>query len=174
MGSFPYKYLKQHQRSVLSIQSKIKQFSNQHSVPNPVNLTLTEKQIVNGQKIDDLASEQNFRHFRNLLNSKLFKNAYRRHGKQLSMFVARECDATHRHHLHLVIEQPEHIELQFFMHMVKSCWQKTNFGYNEIHFEKPTDASREDGWIDYCLKKRTKSDLASSIDWANSTCFELR
>lgn len=158
----------------MSIQAHIKQFYDQHSVPNPINLTLTEKQLVNGQKIDDLASEQNLRHFRNLLNTRLYKNAYKRHGKQLSIFVVRESDATHRHHLHLVIEQPKDIELHFFMHMVKSCWQKTKFGYNEIHFEKPTDLSREDGWIDYCLKKRTKSDLASSIDWANSTCFELR
>jgi hypothetical protein len=56
----------------LSIQSNIKQFYNQHSVPNPVNLTLTEKQLVNGQKIDDLASEQNLRHFRNILNTRRY------------------------------------------------------------------------------------------------------
>ena len=56
-----YKYSKQHQRSVLSIQNHIKQFYNQSPVPNPVNLTLTEKQLVNGQKIDDLASEQIWR-----------------------------------------------------------------------------------------------------------------
>ena len=123
----------------MSIQTHIKKFYDQHPVPNPINLTLTEKQLVNGQKIDDLASEQNLRHFRNLLNTRLYKNAYKRHGKQLSMFVVRESDATHRHHLHLVIEQPKDIDLHFFMHMVKSCWQKTKFGYNEIHFEKPTD-----------------------------------
>jgi len=106
----------------LSIQSNIKQFYNQNPVPNhPVNLTLTEKQVVNGQKIDDLASEQNLKHFRNILNTGRYKNAYKRHGKQLSMFVVRESDATHRHHLHLVIEQPKDIELHFFMHMVKSC-----------------------------------------------------
>ena len=74
----------------MSIQNHIKQFYNQNPVPNPINLTLTEKQAVNGQKIDDLASEQNLRHFRNLINTKLYKNAYKRHRKQLSMFVVRE------------------------------------------------------------------------------------
>ena len=75
---------------------------------------------------------------RNLLNARLFKNAYKRHGKQLSMFVVRECDHTHRHHLHIIMEKPDDIELNFFMHMVKSCWQKTKFGYNEMHLKNQT------------------------------------
>jgi hypothetical protein len=158
----------------LSIHSQIRDFYLSHQVPNPVNITLTEKQLVNGQKIDDFSSEQNFKHFRNLLNSRLFKNAYKRHGKQLSMFVVRECDHTHRHHLHIIMQKPDDIELNFFMYMVKSCWQKTKFGYNEMHFEKPDNLQRIVGWLEYCLKKRTKNDLASSIDWVNSTCFELR
>ena len=158
----------------MSIHSHTRDFYLSHQVPNPINITLTEKQLVNGQKIDDFSSEQNFKHFRNLLNTRLFKNAYKRYGKQLSMFVVRECDHTHRHHLHIILEKPQDIELNFFMHMVKSCWQKTKFGYSEMHFEKPDNLQRTVGWLEYCLKKRTKNDLASSIDWVNSTCFELR
>ncbi len=94
-------------------------------------------------------------------------------GCQASMFVVRECDHTHRHHLHIIMEKPDDIELNF-MHMVKSCWQKTKFGYSELHFEIPDNLQRIVGWLEYCLKKRTKNDLASSIDWVNSTCFELR
>ena len=45
----------------MSIHSNIKQFYSQNPVPNPINLTLTEKQAVNGQKIDDLFGDQNFK-----------------------------------------------------------------------------------------------------------------
>lgn len=88
--------------------------------------------------------------------------------------MVREQSASQRHHLHLVIERPEHMQAQFFMELVMSCWRKTRYGYNEFHFEEPTTDNRKYGWIGYCLKKRTKSDLVSSVDWVNSTCFERR
>ena len=40
--------------------------------------------------------------------------------------------------------------------------------------EFPTTEQRELGWIDYCLKARTKTEYSNCIDWSNSTCFELR
>ena len=145
----------------------------EHRVPNPVNITLTQKQFSDGIWLDDLRSEQNFRHFSNKLNSKIFGNKFKRFGKKLSMLVIRESDGTHRHHLHCIIECPEHISEPFFYTIVKSCWSSTKFGYNQIHFEKPTTDDRELGWVNYCLKQRTKSVYSDSIDWSNSTCFEL-
>lgn len=156
------------------LQAVIKQFYNDRRVPKPINITLTQKQIVEGQRIDDEISSANFRHFRNLLNRRLFGNAYKRHGRQLAMLVVREDGAWHRHHLHAIIEKPASLTTEEFIALVMECWCKTRFGYREYHFEEPADWDRETGWINYCLKKRTKGDFASSIDWANSTCFERR
>lgn len=144
-----------------------------HRIPNPVNFTLTQKQTVEGKWIDDQISEQNFRHFRNVLNKQLFGNQYCRYGKGLKMFVIRESDTRHRHHLHGVIEKPDNMDSDDFIELVKSIWSKTKYGYLHTHFEEPSTIEREIGWIDYCLKERTKIDLSSSIDWVNSTCFEL-
>jgi hypothetical protein len=88
------------------IQGTIKQFYQEHQVPNPINITLTQKQVVDGQRIDDETSSANFRHFRNLLNRRLFGNAHKRYGRQLSMLVVREDGAWHRHHIHAIIEKP--------------------------------------------------------------------
>ena len=144
-----------------------------HRVPNPVNITLTQKQFVDGVWLDDLRSEQNFRHFSNKLNSAIYGTKFKRFGKKLSMFVIRENDASHRHHLHCIIEHPEHVAEPIFYLRVKSCWTSTRFGYNQIHFEQPNSAERELGWVNYCLKRRTKALYSDSIDWSNSTCFEL-
>ena len=90
------------------------------------------------------------------------------------MLVVRESGEWQRHHLHAVIEKPTNLTIEEFIATVLECWKKTRFGYKEHHFEVPADQEREKGWIRYCLKKRTKADLASSIDWVNSTCFESR
>jgi len=156
------------------IQSAIRDFYRAHQVPNPINLTLTQKQFAEGQKLDELASVQNFKHFSNLLNRRIFGNAFKRFGRKLSMFVISETGAWQRHHLHVVIECPQHLTVEEFIALVLACWLSTRFGYHEHHFEVPADRQRRDGWITYCLKKRTKTDLASSIDWVNSTCFERR
>lgn len=158
----------------MSLQNALKSYYHDHSVPNPINVTLTEKQVVGGQWIDDESSAANVRHFRNLMNTHLFKNAYKRHGKQLSMLVVREADATHRHHLHLTIEIPDGLSAPMFMLLIKRFWSKTRFGYGECHYEQPANSERELGWINYSLKMRSKSDLVSSVDWENSTCFERR
>lgn len=153
--------------------ANIKAYYLQHRVPNPVNITLTQKQFVDGVWLDDLRSEQNFRHFANKLNSAVYGAKFKRFGKKLSMLVVRESDASHRHHLHCIIERPDHIVEPIFYQCVKSCWTSTRFGYNQIHFEQPSSAERELGWVNYCLKRRTKAHYSDSIDWSNSTCFEL-
>ena len=153
--------------------SIIKQFYLDHRVPSPVNFTFTQRQVVDGQWISDEVSQQNFRHFANLLNSQVYGKAFKRFGKKLSMFVVREHDAIHRHHLHCVIEKPSSRTYRDFVTTALTCWGDTRFGYYQNHFEVPATNQRETGWIDYCLKQRSKADYLDSIDWMNSTCFEL-
>ena len=56
------------------VYDSIKQWLWEKRIPYPVNVTLTEKQSFRGQKIDDVVSESNFRHFKNVLNQKTFGN----------------------------------------------------------------------------------------------------
>ena len=147
----------------------IRTYLNSNKVINPINVTLTQKQTVKGQSIDDISSEQNFRHFRNKLNSKIFGNGYRRFKKQLQMLVIREDSPYHRHHLHCVIEQPNRLGFEEFTSMIWEIWNSTKFGYNHIHIEKPSSIEREDGWLSYIMKDYSKSDLSTSIDFVNST-----
>ncbi|MEM8576735.1 MAG: hypothetical protein AAGF60_02690 [Pseudomonadota bacterium] len=143
-----------------------------HKVPNPVNVTLTFKLRAEGQWLTRDAAEQNIKHFRNLLNRRLFGNACKRHGRQLRTLIVHEGTEWTRHHIHGAIELPEGWEINDFKQLVMSLWMRTRFGYREHHFEVPATAEREDCWLYYCFKKRTKLDFASSVDWANSTCFE--
>ena len=114
------------------LNDEIRRFVTSNRVTNPINLTLTQKQSVNGFKVDDVASEKNFRHFKNVLNTKLFGNGYRRYNKQIQMLVVREVSSNHRHHLHCIIEQPHRIGFEEFTHLIEEVWKSTDFGYEEI------------------------------------------
>lgn len=151
------------------LNESIRNYLKSNKVVNPINITLTQKQCVQGQWIDNISSAQNFRHFRNRLNTKVFGNGYKRFNKQLQMIVIRENSPNHRHHLHCIIEQPRRLRFEEFSHLIWAVWRSTKFGYHEIHIEKPSNREREDGWINYILKDYSKSDLSTSIDFENST-----
>jgi hypothetical protein len=72
------------------LEEEIENFIYRNRIPNPLNITFTQKQSYNGFVIDDVSSDRNFRHFKNVLNSKVFCNGYRRFGKQLKMLVVRD------------------------------------------------------------------------------------
>ena len=146
----------------------LKEWFWENRINNPINVTFTEKQVQSQSSIDDIKSTQNFRHFKNVLNFKTFGNAYNRFGKQLKMIVVREVSSNLRHHLHCIIEQPKRFEIQEFEDLIRKCWKSTYFGYYEIHLEKPPTLEREDGWLRYILKGRTKLNLMDSIDWENT------
>ena len=152
-----------------TLDEELRTYLKSKRVINPLNVTFTQKQIVNGQRIDDFSSEQNFRHFRNVLNQKVFGNGYKRFNKQLQMLVIREVSFDKRHHLHCVVEQPQRYEFEQFVSLIKSVWSVTKFGYDQIHIEKPSSQQREDGWLDYIMKDSTKVSLSTSIDYVNST-----
>lgn len=151
------------------LNDQIRRFVTSNRVTNPINLTFTQKQSVNGFRVDDVVSEKNFKHFRNKLNTKLFGNGYRRFNKQLQMLVIREVSSNHRHHLHCIIEQPQRIGFEKFTYLIETVWKSTDFGYEEIHIEKPSSQLREDGWLSYIMKDRTKVNLSTSVDWINSS-----
>ena len=149
--------------------TQIKDFVRSKRVINPINVTLTEKQKFNGIWLDDITSERNFNHFKNVLNRRVFGNGYRRFKKQLDMFVVREVSVNHRHHIHCIIEHPLRYDFEEFKRMIEDIWSSTDFGYEEVHMEKPSSQLREDGYLNYIMKNRTKVSLNESIDWTNST-----
>lgn len=160
------------------VKNSIYSYFKNNRVKNPINITLTEKKCdligVFGEKHsewnDANKSSQNYRHFKNLLNTKVFGKSYKRFGVELQMVVIREIGQNGQPHLHCIIEQSPNHNLMEFMMLVNSCWQKTKFGYQQTHFEKPIDDSRAEGWLNYILKNSTKLDgLEDSIDWCNCT-----
>ena len=141
-----------------------KKWLSEHTINNPINVTLTEKQRVNGIDLDRIRSEQNFRHFKNLLNTNVFGNGFKRFNKQLKMIVVREYSFNLRHHIHCIIEQPKRYSDLEFNFLIRKLWKKTLFGYSNIHIEKPTSHEREVGWFNYIMK----DNIENSVDWNNS------
>ena len=149
------------------LKEKTKKWLSNYKIDNPINVTLTEKQTINYNKkigLDRIRSEQNFRHFKNLLNTKVFGNGYKRFNKQLKMLVVREFSHNLRHHIHCIIEHPLRYSYLEFNHLIHKLWNKTDFGYWSVHIEKPTSHKREVGWFNYIMKDKVEN----SIDWNNS------
>ena len=146
----------------------IQNYLKSNRVINSINLTLTEKQIVNGKRIDGISSSQNFRHFKNLLNSKIYGKRYRRFDVQLKMVVVDEVSHNGRHHKHCIIEVPKGWDANDFVLLIHKFWKQTDYGHKQIHFEKPMNEQREVGWLNYILKHSTKNEgLENAVDWAN-------
>ena len=150
----------------MSIKLKLhtKKWLSEYKINNPINVTLTEKQRVNGIDLDRIRSEQNFRYFKNLLNTNIFGNGFKRFNKQLKMIVVREYSFNLRHHIHCIIEQPKRYSDLEFNLLIRKLWKKTLFGYSNIHIEKPTSLQREVGWFNYIMK----DNIENSVDWNNS------
>ena len=152
-----------------NLNDQLKTYLRSKRVKNPINITFTQKQKVDGKWIDDFQSEQNFKHFKNVLNRKVFGNGYKRFNKQLEMLVIREVSLNQRHHLHCIIELPLRYRFDEFSSLIKKIWRNTKFGYDQIDIEKPSSQLREDGWLDYIMKDFTKVSLSTSIDYENSS-----
>ena len=143
------------------VEHYIRAFSD---VQNAVAITLTQKQIVDHQHIDDISSSDNLRHFMNRLNAAVYGKRFRRFNKRLSVFVVRENSADVRHHLHLMLERPPYICVDDFRYLIFTCWSKTQFGHFNVKVDEAYDLS---GWTDYILKHKTKSNWYDAIDWEN-------
>ncbi len=107
---------------------------------------------------------QNFRHFMNRLNQGFLGNRFRRYGKSLRVLPIVEGDVITNPHYHCVIDNPYPHRDEEFVNSIKRSWWKTELRKPEIHIEK----MRDDGWITYIMKRRSKTSLLDSVDWMNT------
>jgi len=106
---------------------------------------------------------QNFRHFMNLLNRRVYGKRYQHHGVRLSAIPVLEGGRGKRLHYHAVIDCPL-VELEdSFPNLIQTAWEKTKWGYNQIDIQPGAD----NGWINYISKLNDKPNFADSIDWEN-------
>ena len=152
------------------LDEEIRRYVHRHQFDG-LNITLTMKQKVGDVWLDELMVDRNVRYFKNILNKKTFGNSYRRFGKELKSLFIKEWSEDKRHHIHSIIQQPNHIDEVTFQSLISDSWRRTLFGYEQIHIEKPTSPQREIGWLDYIMKTTTKKSLSEAIDWDNSNCF---
>ena len=114
--------------------------------------------------IDEFQCRDAFRHFMKMLNRAVFGNAARRNGKRLRVISVLEKDAHARWHYHAAIEPPPHVDEAEFLRMIRKCWRKVDWGYEQTCVRSGADA----GWIRYMLKPRQKSGFetwSDCIDW---------
>jgi len=142
-------------------------------IKNGVNVTLTAKQFIGAFRLDTFSLSRNIRYFTNILNRKVFGNAFKRFGKKLSMLFVNEESAVDRLHIHGIIERPSRLSFDAFKRLIEECWKKTLFGYEHTHIINPTTFEEVVGWKSYIMKKRSKIDFSGSIDLENSSCFTL-
>ena len=76
-----------------------------HSLPykNSLSITLTMKQGVKNDYLDNIKADKNFRHFMNLLNKKIYGNSHRRFKKSISVIPVLEKSVEGRFHYHLTL-----------------------------------------------------------------------
>lgn len=117
--------------------------------------------------------DRTLRHFLNLLNRCVYGNNWRRYGRRVHVFSVQEQSS--RHHLHLRLKVPVNRPTTFsevkrnseiFDRLIVSipiCWRKTDWGYgsNRVTFG-------DDGWTEYQMKNRTKSNVLDSVIWTNT------
>ncbi len=138
---------------------KLRQFIDVDDLKQWWAVTLTMKQGVEGEYLDQIKSSQNFTHFMNLLNKSVFGNAHRRFGKRLEVVPALEWSPDNRLHYHIAIRNPWLSDPLRFDMLIRECWTKTQWGYREIKIEHCING----GWIDYMIKQKSTNE----IDWEN-------
>jgi hypothetical protein len=104
-----------------------------------------------------------FRHFSNVLNRRIYGNAFRRFDKRTRIVPVIEHDDIHRWHYHAAIDCPPHVSSETFPLLIAEAWAATDFGDRQIEI-KP---GAERGWVSYMLKGRSKDEYDLSIDWLN-------
>jgi hypothetical protein len=139
-------------------------------IKNPVSVTLTSKQSVDGRRLDEILLSRDIGHFLNRINYLLFKKRYSRYGKKLGVLPVIEGDRFTPLHCHLTLECPEDTPVFYLENLIKTCWGKTTYGRSNDLFGVKVKPVIDDGWLGYQLKNRTKRDgVMSSIDWINLT-----
>lgn len=153
-------------------QSAFRSFVDLSRFQNPYSVTLTMKQsyvtrldhLAVHSRVDRYRAVQNFRHFMNLLNRRVYGHSFVRHGKRIQVIPILEGGETTRLHYHCVIDCPRpNIDQVTFDDMIRRCWSKTDYGYHEVDVQPDSD----NGWVNYISKQRGKPNFDQSIDWEN-------
>lgn len=110
--------------------------------------------------VDQTRAERNFAFFMRLLNRRVYRAAYRRHGMKLRVIAVLEKAEFGRYHIHAAVEPPAHLDHEQFEAVIRDCWLETDWGYDEGLVRPNADA----GWIDYMLKLRQKQGLEQWSD----------
>jgi hypothetical protein len=141
--------------------------SRWHSI---CDLTLTLKQACradNGTwiKIDENQCKKAFTVFMHRLDRAAYGSAACRHGKRVKVIPVLEKDKLGRFHFHAAVELPPHLEPVEFDEMIRECWSKVDWGYEQVFVRDKAD----DGWNYYMLKRRQKSGLET---WSDCIVWE--
>ena len=95
------------------------------------------------------------------LNRAIFKNAYRRYGKQLRRIGVFEGD--NYPHYHLILESPKEMNSDEFLELVRKLWGSTRHGVTYIRTNQGSQVPQfhmtqvySNGWVSYLGKSRDK------------------
>ncbi len=146
--------------SYKELNGRLKDYVVDFDVNNTFGVTLTLRQGIKNQKLDDISSSQNLRHFLNVLNQKVFGNRVKRFNKRLRVLPILEMSKGNRLHYHLTLENPFPKDPNRFSDLIEVVWNKTKFGHRHIHIHKNVNWE----WNDYITKFNNSND---QIDWMN-------
>jgi hypothetical protein len=113
--------------------------------------------------LDRDGATQNFRHFMNVLNCRVYGTAFKRHGRRLREIPVIEHDDVTHWHYHAAIDCPTHVDAAAFPDLLREVWASTYWSHKEVHITPGAD----DGWVNYMLKSQTKDRYDLCIDWLN-------
>ena len=122
-------------------------------------VSLTLKQRLQNEHLDELRCSQNLRHFLNVFNKRVLGNSFYRYGKRVEVISVLERSKNDRLHYHLALKNPFPDNPEKTEHLITEIWIQSHWGYEEIHIDRNID----NGWIDYI----TKDFGDDSIDWVN-------
>lgn len=113
-------------------------------------VTLTMKQVYQGQKLDETRASTSMRYFLKRLNQEVHGNAARRYpSKRICVFPVLDVSPSQRIHYHLALVRPEKIPRLEFELMIRRNWVIVPFGFQEIEIRDMYSSS----WIDYMIRR---------------------
>ena len=140
------------------------------SAPHAVTLTLRQglmASLPGGDTFVPLTRQeasQNYRHFLNILNGRVFGKAAKRFGRRVNSISTIEGGGGgKRLHIHGIIDCSSQDLLPEFPAVVSEAWHRTQWGLKQIDIKSGADA----GWTKYISKLRDKPNYADAIDWQN-------
>lgn len=146
--------------SYKELSGRLKDYVIDFDVNNTFGVTLTLRQGIKNQKLDEISCSQNLKHFLNVLNQKVFGNRVKRFNKRLRVLPILEMSKGNRLHYHLTLENPYPKDPNRFSDLIEVVWNKTKFGHRHIHIHKNVNWE----WNDYITKFNNSND---QIDWMN-------